>query len=387
MTNEALLSLATILFLGALLLFGNLLAAAVILIVAAISAMAYNRGWLAAGWGVIGGWLRRRQSAVTASHRPPGTVRLAYTRDTQEPIYLKLSQIQAMLLAGTSGFGKTVTGQEIIDDILTQFRPAQVRLALGSLKRSSISPWRNLPHLIAPIAVTQEEHSRLIRTVLDEMRRRERMFEPYQDYFVEGLDDYAKLSGQAFPEIVLYLDELADTVMPGTQAYSDLITLVKVGRYVGIYPIVSTQRPSAKVLSGELLSQIVTKMFMFMPNSREFGLVSMIPERLYAQAQPVPGLVMMYTTPRQWEMAIIKKTSRLDMARRAAKMGGRPRRWPQTEAPAPTTWRGDDAQKVSAITMLGKQLNRRPKIAEIMTHFGISKTTAIKYRKMAYKDA
>jgi len=217
------------------------------------------------------------------------------------------------------------------------------------------------------------------------------LFEEYQDEFCESLADYQRLSGVRLPRLVVLIDELADAIQPGDPAYDVLITLAKMGRFVGIHLFLGTQRPSAKILTGEIMSQIVTLLFTYMPNSREFGVVAMVPQSIYEQATPTPGRFMIYTTRGQWRFMTVRREPREVIARRARRLSGRERMWAEELAPVPnpteqTEWVGEDDHKVTMLRAWAGTLGARPRVVDVMNRYKLSKPTAIKYHKLAFGD-
>ncbi len=310
---------------------------------------------------------------------------------TGKPIVENLESIKSLVFAGTSGFGKTTWAQCFVDDLVNTHGANEIRLAIGDVKRVSYSPWRNIPHLFCPIAKTKEQHGQLVKLVYQEMERRQRLFEEYQDEFCESLADYQRLSGVRLPRLVVLIDELADAIQPGDPAYDTLISLAKMGRFVGIHLFLGTQRPSAKILTGEIMSQIVTLLFTYMPNSREFGVVAMVPQSVYEQATPTPGRFMIYTTRGQWRFMTVRREPREVIARRARRLSGRERMWAEETVPRPdlttqTELSGDDDHKVAILRAWAATLETRPRIVDVMDRYKVSKPTAIKYHRLAFAD-
>lgn len=310
---------------------------------------------------------------------------------TGTPIIENLESIKSLVFAGTSGFGKTTWAQCFVDDLVNTHGPNEIKLAIGDVKRVSYSPWRNIPHLFCPIAKTKDQHGQLVKLVYQEMERRQRLFEEYQDEFCESLDDYQRLSGVRLPRMVVLIDELADAIQPGDPAYDVLITLAKMGRFVGIHLFLGTQRPSAKILTGEIMSQIVTLLFTYMPNSREFGVVAMVPQSVYEQATPTPGRFMIYTTRGQWRFMTVRRESREVIARRARRLSGRERKWEEETRPPVdpaklTELVGNDEQKITMMRAWAATLETRPRVVDVMERYKVSKPTAIKYYRLAFVD-
>ena len=358
-----------------------------------------ERGW----WGpaaatikqlVAGAWqVIRRLFSVEKSQpkRQLYDIYLGKEEASGKPIIENLESIKSLVFAGTSGFGKTTWAQCFVDDLVNTHGPNEIKLAIGDVKRVSYSPWRNIPHLFCPIAKTKEQHALLMRAVYEEMERRQKLFEVYQDEFCESLDDYQRLSGVRLPRLVVLIDELADAIQPGDAAYDTMVTLAKMGRFVGIHLFLGTQRPSAKILTGEIMSQIVTLLFTYMPNSREFGVVAMVPQSVYEQATPTPGRFMIYTTRGQWRFMTVRREPREVIARRARRLSGRERMWAEELKPTlnlaeQTEWVGDNEHKIAMLQAWAKTLEKQPRVVDVKNRYQINKDTAIKFHKLAFRD-
>ncbi|MCI0726409.1 MAG: hypothetical protein L0332_06760 [Chloroflexi bacterium] len=378
-------------------------------LLALLIVVGYGRGW----W--QGLWARSRPVASAAVARlarlfkPPQRreyaggrlydVLLGFDEATGKPIVENLESLKSGLFAGTSGFGKTTWAQNFVDYLVRTHSANRLKIAIGDVKRVSFTPWRNIPHLFCPIARSREEHGLMIAALVQEMERRQRLFEVYQDRFCENLADYYRFSGVLLPRIVVIIDELADAVQPGCQAYEQMVTLAKMGRFVGIHLFIGTQRPSSAVLTGEVLSQIVTKCFAYMPNNREFGVVSMVPKELYEKATPTPGRFMLYTTAGQWRFMVVKRTSREKMAIYARQLSGRERSWSAWRAAQPaqdggqkdvlsevTEWAGDEDHKVAMLRAWAEALGYTPRAVDIERRYGVSKPTALKFHKLTFGE-
>jgi len=330
---------------------------------------------------------------------------MGYDEKTGKPIMYNLQRLQSMLVAGSTGFGKSTWIQETIDFFTRTHDPDDLRLIICDSKIVSTSPWRNAPHLLLPIAHTDHEHELALRYTIKEMERRQALFAVYEDDFCESLDDYIALSGNRLPRIVIIVDEVMDSVKPKSDAYELLVRIANVARYVGITLLLGTQRPSANVITGRLLNSMVTKVYGYMPNTREYSLVSMIPPEIYSGASATPGRFMLYAVGK-WQMMSVKRTSRKAMANRAKVLSGRfPHRryivpkWTDLENDSDADvksvladrreWRGSlDDKALMVATWFGALDDGRkaPKLKEIMDRYGVSKPTAIKVRNAAFPD-
>lgn len=328
---------------------------------------------------------------------------LGYEESSGKPIVYNLQRLQSILIASATGFGKTTIIQEVIDYFIRTHEPDDLRLILCDSKRVSTSPWRHIPHLLLPIAVTQDEHALALRYVIAEMKKRQGLFSAYEDAFCESLNDYIALSGNHLPRVVIVIDELMESIKPGSDAYSDLTLIANKARFVGITLILGTQRPSANVITGELLNSLVTKIFGFTPNTREYSLVNMIPPEIYGQATATPGRFMLYVVG-QWIMMSVKRTDRVKMARRAKRKASQYQHRREFAVPDweelrgrrddavtstladRTEWRGSMDDKVAMLRAWSEALGQVPRVKDIVDRYGITKPTAIDARKRAFPE-
>ncbi|MEA3345703.1 MAG: DNA translocase FtsK [Chloroflexota bacterium] len=150
------------------------------------------------------------------------------------PILLRLSspQVAHVLVAGTTGSGKTALLRTMAASLVFLNRPHQLQLALVDPKGRGLGPLASLPHLGWPLAREAGEAVKLLGEVVEEMERRDR-------------------AGHSEPHLVLIADELADLVQVGGGEVVELLTrLVQRGRQAGIHVVAATQRPTSKLLGG-----------------------------------------------------------------------------------------------------------------------------------------
>jgi S-DNA-T family DNA segregation ATPase FtsK/SpoIIIE len=174
-----------------------------------------------------------------------------------------LTKMPHLLIAGTTGSGKSVGVNSLLVSILYRARPDEVKLILIDPKRLELGLYEDIPHLATPIIVDPKPASRALRWAVGEMERR---YKELAGAGVRNIDGYnAELdrrntvkdfdeSGQAWrrmPYIVIIIDELADLMMTSGHEVEDSITrLAQMARAVGIHLVLATQRPSVDVITG-----------------------------------------------------------------------------------------------------------------------------------------
>lgn len=177
------------------------------------------------------------------------------------PVVFNLAAMPHLLIAGTTGSGKSVLLNTIISSILFRATPNKCRLLMIDPKRVELSPYNGLPHLLAPAATETGEILYTLKELCRIMDERYKLFER------EGIKDIKQSN---LPRIVLIVDELADLMMTGGgEAGEYLIRLAQKARAAGIHLIIATQRPTREVLPGLLCANIPAKIALKTASIRE----------------------------------------------------------------------------------------------------------------------
>lgn len=175
-----------------------------------------------------------------------------------------LESMPHLLVAGSTGSGKSVCLNVILISLLYRFGPDDLKLILIDPKRVEFSMYNGIPHLLTPTAINEpKQANNALSWAIREMTRR---LEILQKFGVQKLEDYNNLEvvykGQEpkLPRIVIIIDELADLMMVAKKDIEDKIKrLTQLARAVGIHMIVATQRPSVDVITGTIKSNIPSR--------------------------------------------------------------------------------------------------------------------------------
>ena len=206
-----------------------------------------------------------------------GPLECAFGRDSEgRPIVVDLSGLPHLLVAGTTGSGKSVLLNAIVMSMLMRATPEQVRLIMVDPKRVEFTGYAGLPHLYVPVVTEPRQAASALQWGVTEMERRLKVFEHYKvrdiktfNGNVDG-DKYADMENppKHMPYFVIVIDELADLMMvAGKDVESSIVRIAQLGRAAGIHLIVATQRPSADVVTGLIRANIDNRVALSVDNS------------------------------------------------------------------------------------------------------------------------
>src|SRR3989344_5504396 len=197
---------------------------------------------------------------------------VALGRDTaSRPMVVDIARMPHCLVAGTTGSGKSVLINAFITSLLFRNSPDELKLLLIDPKRVELSNYNGVPHLLTPVINEPEKILSALKWAMAEMDRRYKLF---QSVGVRNIQGYNEMSGfQALPNIVIFIDELADLMMFAPVEVEDAITrIAQLARATGIHLVVATQRPSVDVITGLINANI--------PCRIAFNVSSMIDSRV-----------------------------------------------------------------------------------------------------------
>ncbi len=177
-------------------------------------------------------------------------------RDTSsKPMVVDLDRMPHCLIAGTTGSGKSIMLNAVINSLLFRNSPMELKLILIDPKRVELTNYNSIPHLLTPVITEPEKILSSLKWAMAEMDRRYKLF---QSVGVRNIVSYNEMSGfQALPYIVIIVDELADLMMFAPVEIEDAITrIAQLARATGIHLVVATQRPSVDVITGLIKANI-----------------------------------------------------------------------------------------------------------------------------------
>ncbi|MCI8525821.1 MAG: DNA translocase FtsK [Oscillospiraceae bacterium] len=199
-----------------------------------------------------------------------------------------IAKLPHMLIAGTTGSGKSVCMNSLIISLLYKARPDEVRLIMVDPKMVELGVYNGIPHLLIPVVTDPKKAAGALQWAVTEMMRRYRMM---ADAGVRDLDSYNKLAaaqddGERVPmeKIVVVIDELADLMLVAAKEVEESICrIAQMGRASGIHLVIATQRPSADVITGLMKANI--------PSRIAFAVASAMESRIILDTQGAEKLV------------------------------------------------------------------------------------------------
>lgn len=179
-----------------------------------------------------------------------------------KPIVADLAKMPHLLVAGSTGSGKSVCINTIISSILFRARPDEVKFLMIDPKVVELNVYNGIPHLILPVVTDPKKASAALNWAVQEMTDRYKLFAEAGVRDITGYNRKLTAAGQraGIPKIVVIIDELADLMMVAPNAVEDAICrLAQMARAAGIHLIVATQRPSVDVITGVIKANVPSR--------------------------------------------------------------------------------------------------------------------------------
>jgi S-DNA-T family DNA segregation ATPase FtsK/SpoIIIE len=176
-------------------------------------------------------------------------------------VWTDLARMPHILIAGTTGSGKSGCINTLLTSILLRATPDDVRLILIDPKRIELNHYESIPHLLTPVVSSPKEASAVLANCLAEMERRyERLATVRARNISEANRSFRQRGEATLPYVLVVIDELADLMMVAPQAVEDaVIRLAQKSRAVGIHLVLATQRPSVDVITGMIKANVPSR--------------------------------------------------------------------------------------------------------------------------------
>ena len=186
-----------------------------------------------------------------------------------KPVYCEINKTPHLLVAGSTGSGKSVCINSIIVSMLMRSKPDEVKLVLVDPKKVELSMYNGVPHLMAPVVTDARKANIALKKIVVEMERRYDLFSDSKTKNIAGYNAYIDKENESrseddklrhLPFIVVIIDELADLMLVAAKEVEDsIMRITQMARAAGIHLIVATQRPSADVITGVIKANIPSR--------------------------------------------------------------------------------------------------------------------------------
>ena len=186
-----------------------------------------------------------------------------------KPVWCEINKTPHLLVAGSTGSGKSVCINSIIVSILMRAKPDEVKLVLVDPKKVELSMYNGVPHLLAPVVTDPKKANIALKKIVVEMERRYDAFSESGTKNIAGYNTYVEKKNETLPEseklrkipyIVVIIDELADLMLVAAKEVEDsIMRITQMARAAGIHLIVATQRPSTDVITGVVKANIPSR--------------------------------------------------------------------------------------------------------------------------------
>ena len=165
-----------------------------------------------------------------------------------KPAAVDLAKMPHLLIAGTTGSGKSVCINSILCSLLMHRTPNELRLVMVDPKRVELTGYNGIPHLLTPVVV---DHEKVVGTLQWMSREMDSRYKKFAEVGARNIDDYNARHADKLPYVVVVIDELADLMMLAPEETErNLNRLAQLARATGIHVIIATQRPSVDVITG-----------------------------------------------------------------------------------------------------------------------------------------
>ena len=187
-----------------------------------------------------------------------------------------IEKLPHVLIAGTTGSGKSVCTNSLIISLLYKSTPDEVRFIMVDPKMVELAPYNGIPHLLIPVVTDPKKAAGALQWAVFEMMKR---YKTFSEYGVKKLEEFNKLARtrdelETLPSVVVVIDELADLMLVAAKEVEESICRVaQMGRAAGVHLVIATQRPSADVITGLMKANIPSRIAFAVASSLESRII------------------------------------------------------------------------------------------------------------------
>lgn len=193
--------------------------------------------------------------------KAPSNLTIALGRDVSgNPVYADIAKMPHLLVAGSTGTGKTIFLNDLMLSLLYRNSPEILRFILIDPKRVEFPVYNDLPHLLAPVIFDANRTVSAFKWLIGEMERRFDVLALAKSRDIHSFNEKMIEKGEILPYIVVVVDELADLMAAkGKEVEAGIVRLAQMARAVGIHLVLATQRPSVEVITGLIKANITSR--------------------------------------------------------------------------------------------------------------------------------
>ena len=186
-----------------------------------------------------------------------------------------IAKLPHMLIAGTTGSGKSVCMNSLILSLLYKARPDEVKFIMIDPKMVELGIYSGIPHMLTPVVTEPKKAAGALQWAVVEMLKRYRLFSESGVRDIEGYNRHCDVTGEPkLPQVVVVIDELADLMMIAAKEVEESICRVaQMGRAAGMHLVVATQRPSADVITGLMKANIPSRIAFAVSSAMESRII------------------------------------------------------------------------------------------------------------------
>lgn len=191
---------------------------------------------------------------------------LVGVNEVGEPIYSCISKIKHLLVAGTTGSGKSVWLNQLILTLLTTKNPSDVQFYMIDIKQVELTVFEDFPH-VQSVVTDANEGILLLNQLINEMNRR---YELFKKSNVKNISLYNKKTNNRLPYLICVIDEYGELSIRDSKVHDHVTSLTQLARAAGIHLIIATQRPSVDVIPSLIKSNLPSKIGFYCTNTRTY---------------------------------------------------------------------------------------------------------------------
>ena len=207
----------------------------------------------------------------------PSKVAFALGKDISGKCIIgNIAKLPHVLIAGTTGSGKSVCTNSLIVSLLYKSSPEDVRFIMVDPKMVELAPYNGIPHLLIPVVTDPKKAAGALQWAVFEMMKRYKLFSEHNVKDLAGYNALAKTTDELehLPSVVVVIDELADLMLVAAKEVEESICRVaQMGRAAGVHLVIATQRPSADVITGLMKANIPSRIAFAVASSLESRII------------------------------------------------------------------------------------------------------------------